>query len=614
MHKKVKDPSGKKAKFVNVRTFLGLWRGRFVRFWTLSKILVMVSVLAVCASGVVSGYAALKILYENKLRDTWAILFLNLEHMGMTIQIKLRDCCEPHMKSTHSGSFVGRYQMSAKRHGSLSRVEGSLPEKISWYELGLVDPPLANSWTAARYGDQALMLFIRDQSVYFWTHDPGQWLAGKKVGSLQTKIYVVTRSGSLVYSNSPDINQTNFKQRNLIASFIKKRTTNGQSEIQDNDRIYGFFYEIPKTNLIIFAETSKDRALTVVWDLARTFGLILTGILMLSAILVGFPISRLLRPIKELSLIAQQVGKGDFTTLPQSKGYGELGPLVASFGTMNANLLKRDRQIHQLMEDRLHNLRMAHELAIAKNLQDTFIKPPRPIPAHFGAQLAVSYKAAEECAGDWYACHVDEKTQDITLAIADVSGHGVGSSMFTAIIAALYDERTETFVQNPRELMEAVHYRIRHLAGNHMHATFQVVTWHRADETLHITNAGHPFPVLEQKTDGLFKAKMVAVPSAPLGIDAMPRISSLVVPVPEDFRLMLYTDGLTEGRQAGKGGVFGNKRLLKSFSESSNKSCQETLDHIVGDWKAHLKGRPPSDDMCILLLERRSPNKASKAA
>jgi serine phosphatase RsbU (regulator of sigma subunit) len=265
------------------------------------------------------------------------------------------------------------------------------------------------------------------------------------------------------------------------------------------------------------------------------------------------------------------------------------------------------------MEDRLHKLRMSHELAIAKNLQDTFINSfVDGLPLHLNASLFYRYEAAEECAGDWYASHFDHQHNCLTIAIADVSGHGVSSAMFTAIIAALYDERINEVSKNHMDLLEAIHLRLRHLAPDRMHATFQIVTWFPDEKLLKVSNAGHPFPFLERDENGVRTSEMIKIMSTPLGIFDSPVTSTVTISVPESFRLLLYTDGLTEGRSENLGVVFGNKKLREAFTNIPSVNGQQRLDYIMQCWRNHMGKRAASDDICLLLLEARNSDSMQK--
>ncbi len=586
---------------------------RFVAFWTLTRLIVAVVAVAVVVAGTLAGVAAFEILYANKLRDTWAILYLDLERQANAARTRLAESCVPRLDQGPTGGATATYKLGATPTSPIEREAGSLPKKLRWFELGLKLSPRPDTWTIVRYGDQSFVAFLSGKKLYLWQEDVGGWMTkkgavgGSAISAAHSKFYLVTHAGLLIHSNTPEINQSTFAQRPLVAAFVKRNLTNSQIEIPGGQAgpVYGFYLEISGTNLVLFAETSKAKALGVVWELGKRFSLILFGLLVSAVTLVALPATMLLHPIRELSQLAVHIGRGDFSRLPRNKGFGELGPLVESFRTMAQRLTSRDQAIGKLMEDRMAKLRMANELAIAKSLQDTFLRVPNLPADHPELKIMMRYQAADECAGDWYACHFDEASGDVTVAIADVSGHGVGSSMFTAIIAALFDERVETVGIAPIELMSSVNDRLRNLALDKIHVTMQIITWRKAENVLVVTNAGHPFPLLESGHGVEASVELVKLRSMPLGVEAEPKFGVATIKVPASFRLLLYTDGLIEGRPTGGGSIYGSRRLRRMFTEGASRDGEQVLDAIVSSWTSYLSGAPAGDDLCILLLERR---------
>ncbi|MEV6597871.1 PP2C family protein-serine/threonine phosphatase [Actinoplanes sp. NPDC051346] len=116
---------------------------------------------------------------------------------------------------------------------------------------------------------------------------------------------------------------------------------------------------------------------------------------------------------------------------------------------------------------------------------------------------------------------------------------------------------------------------------------------------LRYLNAGHPPPlvlragaVVETLTDGR---------RLPLGI-ADPRASCGEVTLRPGDRLVLYTDGVTEARDAA-GEQFGQNRLADTVERHAvGLPVPETLRRLSHTILAHQSG-PPTDDLTLLLVE-----------
>jgi sigma-B regulation protein RsbU (phosphoserine phosphatase) len=70
--------------------------------------------------------------------------------------------------------------------------------------------------------------------------------------------------------------------------------------------------------------------------------------------------------------------------------------------------------------------------------------------------------------------------------------------------------------------------------------------------------------------------------------------------------MFLYTDGVTEAL-APDGDLYGEERLKEVIQPSCDSgSAQETLDRIVDDIARFVGNNPPSDDLTLMVLRRRT--------
>src|SRR4051794_13794877 len=106
--------------------------------------------------------------------------------------------------------------------------------------------------------------------------------------------------------------------------------------------------------------------------------------------------------------------------------------------------------------------------------------------------------------------------------------------------------------------------------------------------------AGHPPPVL--LADGT--ARLLDVPTGPpLGVGLATPWASTTVPLPEGFALLLYTDGVVEGRAAsGSTARFGVDRLLELCLEQAPGGA--LLDTILLEAQ-RANGGPLPDDAAL---------------
>jgi serine phosphatase RsbU (regulator of sigma subunit) len=118
-----------------------------------------------------------------------------------------------------------------------------------------------------------------------------------------------------------------------------------------------------------------------------------------------------------------------------------------------------------------------------------------------------------------------------------------------------------------------------------------------------ITLAGHPPPIL--LADGR-RVPLSLRTGVPLGVSDLATWTPTRVELPALFSLLLYTDGVVEGRASPAGGErFGEARLLSLLLESRAGGRELLDDILLAASVAH--GGPLPDDAALLLVEHRPP-------
>lgn len=580
------------------------------RRMSLRTILTWTMVFSSLTASLVAGYYALTVLYQNKLVDTWAIMFLELEHQGTVLTGRLMN----HGKGLDRGGTEDKIV----RFGAKGRLEverGGLPADIKLSDFGLTLESVLSASTFPRnvvlthageaYLAQALSRDVKSRSGRLALRP----IAGKAFvlkpdrPADQGALYLLTREGRLLYSSDSGITETNVVERPLVQNFIKAPIKQGQLELDQGDEsLYGFFAEVPDTNVVMFSEVLKSSAMAPVRRIVVRFIGVLAIILLGAVILIQLPLSRITHPVRELADLAVSVGQGRFDVRPSSEGFGELQVLSSAFSTMATGLVERDQRVAELMKTETEKARLAGELAIAKRIQENLL-PAAALPAEAGIRLATEYIPAAECAGDWYHYAYDPKKRETVVILADVSGHGAGSSMFTAIIAGLFDEfrsrdggdfDIEQFAKRTNDVI----YR---LGRKQWHATMAMARYVAGQGELELLLAGHPHPLIKMGLVG--ETGMVLPPlasSTVMGGDLDFQASYRKVPFTSGTSILLYTDGLTEANN-GDGKAFGRRRVRDSFVNKSGEP-RDILNGIVDDWRKFLGPSSPGDDVCAVVM------------
>ncbi|MFF8384265.1 PP2C family protein-serine/threonine phosphatase [Streptomyces kanasensis] len=253
--------------------------------------------------------------------------------------------------------------------------------------------------------------------------------------------------------------------------------------------------------------------------------------------------------------------------------------------------------------------RSGERLASARVIAETAQRAVLPVPAERigGLRVAARYEAAQADAsigGDLFA--VQDTPYGVRLVVGDVRGKGLGAVEAVAIVIGAFREAAEQ-----ESSLEAVAQRLeRALAREGTRrdgldavegfTTAVLAEVPRGDGTVRVVNRGHPEPLL-LGADGRVAVLEPPEPALPLGmgeLGAWPD-RAYTAPFPPGATLLLYTDGLTEARDAA--GVF-----YDPAAWLAGRTCQvpgELLDGLVDDVRRYTGGGA-DDDMALLAVTR----------
>ena len=274
---------------------------------------------------------------------------------------------------------------------------------------------------------------------------------------------------------------------------------------------------------------------------------------------------------------------------------GTYGICEGCQGKVEPDRLLRDPLLHVCLECLTEEEQRAleHDLELAARIQGALLPARNLSPV--GWHVRYHYGPAGAVSGDY--CDVLELSDGLLFLLGDVSGKGVAASMLMSHLHATF--RSLADAKLPLEEMVEAANRLfceSTLAGQY--ATL-VVGRAARDGSVEFVSAGH-LPVLHVHSAGASTHEATGVP---LGMFCNSRFPARRLSLQPGDGLLLYTDGLTESRNA-KGDEYGIHRAASLAARHCSAAPDGLIAEFLSDLRAFSAGSKQTDDLTLLVLQR----------
>jgi sigma-B regulation protein RsbU (phosphoserine phosphatase) len=261
---------------------------------------------------------------------------------------------------------------------------------------------------------------------------------------------------------------------------------------------------------------------------------------------------------------------------------------------LQKQLIKQNQLLEDARKESASQIkRLRDDLQAAAELQRGLL--PTPI-ASGPIRLVSFFQPSDEIGGDVLGT---QPLDDGSLLFfnVDVAGHGVPAALEAF---ALHSRLAFPPPETPSRLQFVAGRLNAELLSRDGRCATMVLGILAADgSSVVMLRAGHPHPLLVPK-DGA--PRFVHEGGLPLGV--MPNAFQPLVNVslaPGD-RLVVYSDGVTDGN--GEGGGLGNEGLRAFWSAMKNEPVDAAIVNMEEKLRQANRGRPPTDDISVLVIER----------
>lgn len=267
------------------------------------------------------------------------------------------------------------------------------------------------------------------------------------------------------------------------------------------------------------------------------------------------------------------------------------------------------RVVNQSMAARRQLDKLERDLDIAREIQRGLL--PRDVPDTPGFEIEGWSKPADQTGGDYFDWM--QLPGDRTLiALADVTGHGIGPALIVSVCRAYMRAATAT----DGVALEAALSRVNELLHVDLPPTRFVTTavgiLHAKSNEMTLVSAGQAplffYHAASQSVEN-WPADAVPLGVAPtLSFDEPRRLRF----EPGDT-LVLATDGFFEWANA-SGEQYGIRRLEAFVAARAKESPKDFIQALHADVVAHAAGQPQPDDLTVVILRRKAFSPVSDAA
>ena len=264
-------------------------------------------------------------------------------------------------------------------------------------------------------------------------------------------------------------------------------------------------------------------------------------------------------------------------------------------------------QLH-LEQERLRLSALERELAIAHEIQESLLPPPRP---EWPALDVLCYSvSAREVGGDFYAYHTFDDTR-YAIAVGDVSGKGTSAALLMSVSLASFQSTVRRNLA-PGALLGSLDRMIAtYTRGNNQNCALvyaEIAPMNNLTESndgagwqLLVANAGCVVPLVRRRNGVVDWVDAFGIP---LGTKygAHFGYTPVETTLEKGDMVILTSDGVVEATNWA-GEMFGFERLEAAIASGSRTSAQVMSRHLQESVAGFVGDLEPHDDLTIVVVQ-----------
>lgn len=306
-----------------------------------------------------------------------------------------------------------------------------------------------------------------------------------------------------------------------------------------------------------------------------------------------------------------QINREEFESLIQrwpKLAYEMVRVLGDRLTTAQSNTIRDLREKNSLLTRAYEDLKAAQaqiiereklerELQLAADIQKSIL--PKRMPRLRGYDFAARMVPARAVGGDFYDLIPIDRDR-MGVLIGDVTDKGVPSAIYMAQVHALIF--AEAWVAaTPGTLLRRVNEMMLKINPSSLFATAIYGVLDRRSGVFSYARAGHERPLLACAGEGIHP--LPGSQGQPLGLFDHPTLDEQQVDLPSGSLLLLYTDGVTDGRNP-DGEPFGINHLTQKLTALAGLPARDVCIQLSSALQRYQGNVAQDDDTTLLAIHR----------
>jgi sigma-B regulation protein RsbU (phosphoserine phosphatase) len=234
------------------------------------------------------------------------------------------------------------------------------------------------------------------------------------------------------------------------------------------------------------------------------------------------------------------------------------------------------------------------ELELAAAVQRSLLPQRPPEVPHL--EVAAFSRPAQIVGGDYFDFFPFAGDRQ-GVAISDVAGHGLSSSLIMASLQTMLRTLTRDYT-SPAELVARINGLCLHNIQFTTFVSLFLGAFDPVNRQLTYCNAGHNPPLLLRRQG---EVEWLSATGAAAGLTEDSAYADQSVSLTAGDLILLYTDGLTETADR-RGSLFGVDRLAAVVRDHAGLSAQDLVQAVRRHLEDYAGGAAPADDLTFVAL------------